>query len=97
MTKSPAPELPRQTNEESTQRHRNAYDYDGEYEFPTAQHLDRARRSRFSRLTSLGAFCHILFPQTAHKCAPPHFAAPACDSPTWGKRQMDGAALARTF
>jgi hypothetical protein len=38
MTKSPAPELPRQTNEESTQRHRNAYDYDGEYEFPTAQH-----------------------------------------------------------
>src|SRR5262249_24812373 len=38
MTKSPTRELLPQTNEEQPPRHRNVYDYDGEYEFPSAQH-----------------------------------------------------------
>src|SRR5215472_538589 len=38
MTKSPTRELPPQTNEEPPPRHRNVYNYDGEYEFPSAQH-----------------------------------------------------------
>jgi len=38
MIKSPTRESPLQTNEEPSQRHRNVYDYDGEYEFPTVQH-----------------------------------------------------------
>ena len=38
MTKSPTRKLPPQTNEEPPPRHRNVYDYDGEYEFPSAQH-----------------------------------------------------------
>jgi hypothetical protein len=37
MTKSPTREAP-QSNEESPSRHRNIYDYDGEYELPTVQH-----------------------------------------------------------
>jgi len=36
MTKSPTRESPLQPNEQP--RHRNIYDYDGEYEFPTVQH-----------------------------------------------------------
>jgi len=36
MTKSPTRESPPQPNEQP--RHRNIYDYDGEYEFPTVQH-----------------------------------------------------------
>jgi hypothetical protein len=36
MTKSPTRESPPQPNEPP--RHRNIYDYDGEYEFPTVQH-----------------------------------------------------------
>src|SRR5215471_10923349 len=36
MTKSPTRELPPQTNEEPPPRHRNVYD--GDYEFPSAQH-----------------------------------------------------------
>ena len=38
MTKSPTREAPPQSNEESPSRHRNIYDYDGEYELPTVQH-----------------------------------------------------------
>jgi hypothetical protein len=39
MRKSPTREPPPQPNEQPPQqRHRNIYDYDGEYEFPTAQH-----------------------------------------------------------
>jgi hypothetical protein len=38
MTKSPTRESPPQANEEPPSRHRNIYDYDGEYEFPTVQH-----------------------------------------------------------
>jgi hypothetical protein len=38
MTKSPPRESPMQANEEPRPRHRNVYDYDGEYEFPTMQH-----------------------------------------------------------
>jgi hypothetical protein len=37
MTKSPTRESPPQANEEPPPRHRNIYDYDGEYEFPTVQ------------------------------------------------------------
>jgi hypothetical protein len=36
MTKSPTRESPPEPNEQP--RHRNIYDYDGEYEFPTVQH-----------------------------------------------------------
>lgn len=35
MTKSPTRESPPQANEEPPPRHRNIYDCDGEYEFPT--------------------------------------------------------------
>jgi hypothetical protein len=38
MTKSPTRESPPQANEEPPPRHRNIYDCDGEYEFPTVQH-----------------------------------------------------------
>ena len=38
MTKSPTRQSPPQVNEEPRPRHRNVYDYDGEYEFLTAQH-----------------------------------------------------------
>jgi len=38
MTKSPTREAPPQPNEQSQPRHRNIYDYDGEYEFPVVQH-----------------------------------------------------------
>jgi hypothetical protein len=34
MTKSPTRESPPQAKEEPRPRHRNVYDYDGEYEFP---------------------------------------------------------------
>jgi hypothetical protein len=34
MTKSPTREPPPQAKEEPPPRHRNVYDYDGEYEFP---------------------------------------------------------------
>ena len=38
MSKSPTREPPSGPNEQPQQRHRNIYDCDGEYEFPTAQH-----------------------------------------------------------
>jgi hypothetical protein len=38
MNKSPPRESPTQANEEPRPRHRNVYDYDGDYEFVTAQH-----------------------------------------------------------
>jgi hypothetical protein len=39
MTKSSTRQSPTpQANEEQRPRHRNVYDYDGEYEFLTAQH-----------------------------------------------------------
>ena len=38
MTKLPTRESPPQVNEEQLPRHRNVYDYGGEYEFPSAQH-----------------------------------------------------------
>jgi hypothetical protein len=38
MTKSATREAPPQPNEQPQPRHRNIYDYDGEYEFPTVQH-----------------------------------------------------------
>jgi len=38
MSKSSTRESPPQPNEQSQPRHRNIYDYDGEYEFPTVQH-----------------------------------------------------------
>jgi len=38
MTKSPTRESPPRLNEQPQAWHRNAYDYDGEYEFPTTQH-----------------------------------------------------------
>jgi hypothetical protein len=40
MTKSPTRESPPQANEEPPPRHRNIYDYDGEYEFPHCAALD---------------------------------------------------------
>jgi hypothetical protein len=45
MIKSPTRESPLQTNEEPSQRHRNVYDYDGEYEFPTVQHWTAPARA----------------------------------------------------
>jgi hypothetical protein len=45
MIKSPTRESPLQTNEEPSQRHRNVYDYDGEYEFPTVQHWTAPTRA----------------------------------------------------
>ena len=38
MKKSPTRELPPQRGEQPQPRHRNVYDYDGEYEFPVARH-----------------------------------------------------------
>jgi hypothetical protein len=38
MTELPTRESRPQANEEPPPRHRNIYDYDGEYEFPNAQH-----------------------------------------------------------
>jgi hypothetical protein len=38
MTKLPPRQSPPQANEEPPLRHRNVYDYDGEYELPTVQH-----------------------------------------------------------
>jgi hypothetical protein len=38
MTKSPTRESPPQAKEGPPPRHRNVYDYDGEYEFPSVQH-----------------------------------------------------------
>jgi hypothetical protein len=38
MTKSPTRESPPEPNEQSQPLQRNIYDYDGEYEFPIAQH-----------------------------------------------------------
>jgi hypothetical protein len=38
MTTSPTRESPAQTNTKLQPHSRNVYDYDGEYEFPTAQH-----------------------------------------------------------
>jgi hypothetical protein len=35
---SPKRELPPQPDEQPQLRHRNIYDYDGEYEFPTVKH-----------------------------------------------------------
>src|SRR5689334_12230025 len=45
MIKSPTRESPLQTNEEPSQRHRNVYDYNGEYEFPTVQHWTAPTRA----------------------------------------------------
>ncbi|HET8918751.1 MAG TPA: hypothetical protein VFN27_03635 [Xanthobacteraceae bacterium] len=38
MTKSPTRESLPQPSEQLQPRRRNAYDYDGEYEFPTVRH-----------------------------------------------------------
>jgi hypothetical protein len=38
VTKSPTRESLPHPSEQSQSRHRNVYDYDGEYEFPTVQH-----------------------------------------------------------
>jgi hypothetical protein len=38
VTKSPTRELPPQRGEQPQPHHRNVYDYDGEYEFPTVRH-----------------------------------------------------------
>jgi hypothetical protein len=38
MTNWPTRESPPQVNEERPPRHRNVYDYDGEFEFCTVQH-----------------------------------------------------------
>jgi len=38
MTKSPTLELLPQRSEQPQPRHRNVYDYDGEYEFAIARH-----------------------------------------------------------
>jgi len=38
MTESPTRQSLPQPNERPQPRRRNIYDYDGEYEFPTAQH-----------------------------------------------------------
>jgi len=38
MTKSPTRESPPRASEQPQPRRRNAYDYDGEYEFPAARH-----------------------------------------------------------
>jgi hypothetical protein len=38
MTTIPTRESPPQPSEQPQPRHRNAYDHDGEYEFPFAQH-----------------------------------------------------------
>jgi hypothetical protein len=38
MTKLPTRESPPQPGEQPQPRHRNVYDYDGEYEFPIVQH-----------------------------------------------------------
>jgi hypothetical protein len=38
MTKSPRYESPPQPNEQPQPRHRNVFDYDGEYEFAIAGH-----------------------------------------------------------
>jgi hypothetical protein len=50
MTKSPTRESP---PEKLPQRDRNLYDYDGEFEFPTAQHWTASgERSHDSRSTN---------------------------------------------
>jgi hypothetical protein len=43
MTKSLTRESAPQLNEEPQPRHRNIYDYDGEYEFPVVQHWSPPR------------------------------------------------------
>lgn len=45
MTKSPARESPPEPNEQSQPLERNIYDYDGEYEFPIAQHRTPHQRT----------------------------------------------------
>jgi hypothetical protein len=50
MTKLPTRESPPQVNEEQLPRHRNVYDYGGEYEFPSAQHWTAPRRSTLNSL-----------------------------------------------
>jgi hypothetical protein len=55
MAKSPLCESPMQANQEPRPRHRNVYDYDGEYEFVTAQHWtapDEAARRRYVRFST---------------------------------------------
>jgi hypothetical protein len=56
MTKSSTRQSPTpQANEEPRPRHRNVYDYDGEYEFLTAQHWtapDEAARRRDARFSN---------------------------------------------
>jgi hypothetical protein len=43
MTKSPARESPPHPSEQLHPRHRNVYDYDGEYDFHTVRHWDRTK------------------------------------------------------
>ena len=52
VTKSPTLESLPHPSEQSQQRHRNAYDCDGEYEFPVVRHWIAAEAWPFSKETS---------------------------------------------
>ena len=52
MDKSPRRELPPPPSEQTQPRHRNAYDYDGEYEFPFVQHWTAPEANRLRDQTS---------------------------------------------
>ena len=66
MTNWPTREWPLQVNEEPPPRHRNAYDYDGEYEFCIVQHwspecpTEQLRLAKFSGFGSAVAQAHSL-------------------------------------
>ena len=53
VTKSPTLESLPHPSEQSQQRHRNAYDYDGEYEFPIVQHWIAPEATPFPGKTRL--------------------------------------------
>ena len=52
VTKSPTRESLPHPSEQSQQRRRNAYDYDGEYELPVVRHWIAAEAWPFSKETS---------------------------------------------
>jgi hypothetical protein len=53
VTKSPTRESLPHPSEQSQPRHRNVYDYDGEYEFPIARHWIALEATPFPAKTRL--------------------------------------------
>jgi len=63
VTKSPTRESLPHPSEQSQPRHRNVYDYDGEYEFPTVQHWTAPVIRNTVRVTSAITRRCPLYPQ----------------------------------